>query len=285
MKVFFVYSASYSDLLREADVRILINFATIGVRGERKIPVGFKDVIIDSGGYQLQVGTSLGIYSPNRLVEQDVRDLSYIGTRQIWKKKPDVNLYAMWLSMELPKHPEVSGFFNLDILGDGIESMENQFKLEKLGVRPIPIWHLGEGEEYLEYYCRNYDYIGVGGLIAGSTSKGSLKKLVTLLNQKYKGPKYHFLGIGITGASVFMEARPYSVDFSTWSNPARFGSHIVTDPKQILKEVGLPKEIRDRMRTDKGLTYKYLREAIALIKDMETSIEAVHTDTVQELML
>lgn len=327
MKVYFVYSKSYEKLLREAECRILINFATLGTKGKIDIPKGFPEIIIDSGGYQLQVGVATRLYA-----EGDVT-----GKKKF--KNPRIDTYAMWLSDILPSHPEISGYFNLDILGDGMATLENQFAMEKYGIKPIPIWHLGEGEEYLDYYRNNYEYISVGGLIAGSASKKQLKQLTTLLNQKYPGPNYHYFGIGITGTSVFQEARPYSVDFSTWSNAARFGNQIVFDSKQVLKEESLPNEVREKMikykikcpedkcqfETEFAMVLKkhliadhnyseedakrriskakrvqkskeacleaefiiteYLKKSIVRIKELETSIETIHSDDKQLLML
>lgn len=263
MKIYLVFSASYANILREAKVRILVNYATLGRKGQIEIPRGFSEVLIDSGGYQLQVNVQ--------------------STRT-----PSVDAYSLWLVTEvLPNHPEVVGYFNLDILGDGVKTLENQFIMESYGLKPIPIWHLGEGEEYLEYYYQNYEYISVGGLVAGKSSKKELRMLTSLLTQKYPGRKYHFFGIGITGTSVFKEARPYSVDFSTWSNPARFGNEIALDPKQLLKEVSLPDEIKDRIRGknyDKELLYQYLRESVERIKSLEETIESIHDPEYQKIM-
>jgi len=281
MRIYFVYSKSYEDLLREANVRILVNYATLGRKGQIDIPKGFSEILVDSGGYQLQVGVASRLYA-----EEDL-------TRKRKYKNPNIDAYALWLLEVLPEHPEIVGYMNLDILGDGLATIENQFAMERYGLRPIPTWHLGEGEEYLDYYYQHYEYISVGGLVAGFASKKQLRGLTTLLNQKYPERKYHYFGIGITGTSVFQEARPYSVDFSTWSNPARFGNEIVVDEKQLLKEVSLPQEIKNRLKGDRKtgrkpdneLLYKYLRESIERIKNLENTIESIHSDEKQLLML
>ena len=293
VKIFFVFSASYADILREEGVRILVNFATLGTKGKKEIPKGFPEVIVDSGGFQIQMGTATRMNSPSRLAI-NTKDKGLVkGDDMVWEKQPEVDAYALWLQTEvLPYHPEVTGYFNLDILGDGLKTLENQFAMEKYGLKPIPVWHLGEGEEYLQFYWKNYEYISVGGLVAGSSSKKQLRELTALLHQKYPGRKYHYFGIGITGTSVFQEARPYSVDFSTWSNPGRFGNEIVVDEKQLLKEVSLPQEVKDRLKGDKKtgrkpdyeLMYKYLRESIERIKQLEYTIDSIHSDEHQRLM-
>ena len=263
MKIYLVYSKSYENILRDAQVRILVNYASIGKKGQIEIPKGFPEVAVDSGGYQLQMNVQ--------------------STRL-----PSVDAYSLWLVTEvLPFHPEVKAYFNLDILGDGLQTLENQFRMENYGLKPIPIFHLGEGEEFLRYYWEHYEYIAVGGLVAGNSSKKELRILTSLLTQKYPGRKYHYFGIGITGTSVFREARPYSVDFSTWANPAIYGNEIALDSKQLLKEVPLPDEIKDRIRgkgADKELLYRYLRESVERIKSLEETIETIHDPEHQRIM-
>ena len=263
MKIYFVYSKSYENLLREANCRILVNFASLGHKGRIEIPKNFCEIIVDSGGFQLQTNV------------QSTRN-------------PSVDAYSLWLATEvLPYYPKIE-YFNLDILGDGLATLENQFKMESYGLKPIPIWHCGENEDYLKFYYEHYEYISVGGLVAGSSSKKELRILMSLLTQKYPDRKYHFFGIGITGTSVFREARPYSVDFSTWANPAIYGNEIVLDPKQLLREVPLPNEIKDKLRgkdADKKLLYQYLRESIERIKSLEETIESIHDPEHQIIML
>ena len=114
MKIYFVYSKSYENLLREANCRILVNFASLGTKGKITIPKGFDDVICDSGGYQLQTNVK--------------------STRA-----PSVNAYSLWLLTEaLPNYPTLK-YFNLDILGDGMATLENQFAMERYGLKPIQI--------------------------------------------------------------------------------------------------------------------------------------------------
>ncbi len=278
MKVYLVYSESYRSILDQIQANVLVNFATLN-----KFPNGFKDIIIDSGGYQLQMGTHSKLSAPMiPVLNEDTKHL--IKDKWIWVRKPTPDAYSRWLLEVLPDHPEVKGYFNLDILGDGLATLQNQFRMESYGLRPIPVWHLGEDEEFLQYYYTHYDYIAVGGLISGSTSKKVLKQLTSLLAQKYPNMRYHYFGIGITGASVFQEMTPYSCDFSTWSNPARYGFGIKEDPKQIVKEYQLSKELRDRIRVDRKALDEELLKGAKLLVDLETKIESIRSNEKQIIM-
>ena len=58
----------------------------------------------------------------------------------------------------------------LDAIGKGPEeTLKNQQAMESLGVRPLPCFHYGEDEKYLEYYITNYDYVTLGGMVPIST--------------------------------------------------------------------------------------------------------------------
>ena len=61
--------------------------------------------------------------------------------------------------------PLVSHYANLDVIGDPAGTLENQRRLEEEGLRPIPVFHVGEDFGYLERYCEEYDYVALGGMV------------------------------------------------------------------------------------------------------------------------
>jgi hypothetical protein len=118
----------------------------------------------------------------------------------------------------------------LDGIGDPLQTYKNQLHMEALGAKPLPCFHAGEDERYLEYYVKNYDYITLGGMVGTST-----KQLCIWLDRiwsKYLTdgsgrPRLKVHGFGITAVPV-MERYPwFSVDSSSWIQSAAFGS-IVT---------------------------------------------------------
>lgn len=115
----------------------------------------------------------------------------------------------------------------LDGIGDAQLTYENQLRMEKLGVRPLPCFHAGEDERYLEWYVANYDYITLGGMVGSST-----KQLCIWLDRMWDryltdgagNPKIKVHGFGITAIPI-MERYPwYSCDSSSWIQSAAFGS-------------------------------------------------------------
>lgn len=115
----------------------------------------------------------------------------------------------------------------LDGIGDAQQTYENQLYMEKQGVKPLPCFHYGEDERYLEYYLANYDYITLGGMVPVATPQ--LKIWLDRLWEHYLTdgsgrPRCRVHGFGLTVVSL-MERYPwYSVDSSSWVQMAANGA-------------------------------------------------------------
>jgi len=113
----------------------------------------------------------------------------------------------------------------LDGIGDPLQTYRNQLAMEQLGVKPLPCFHYGEDERYLEHYIANYPYITIGGMVPISTPQ--LFLWLDRIWDKYlidgSGKariKVH--GFGLTSVPL-MERYPwYSVDSSSW---VQIGAH------------------------------------------------------------
>jgi len=117
----------------------------------------------------------------------------------------------------------------LDGIGDPLQTYRNQLEMEQLGAKPLPCFHFGEDERYLEYYIKNYSYITIGGMVGKTT-----QQLVTWLDRiwnKYLvngsgNAKIKVHAFGVTSISL-MERYPwYSCDSSSWIQSAAFGNII-----------------------------------------------------------
>ena len=117
----------------------------------------------------------------------------------------------------------------LDGIGDPLQTWRNQNHMEALGVKPLPCFHAGEDERYLEHYVQNYEYITLGGMVGTST-----KQLCIWLDRIWDRyltdgagkPRVKVHGFGITAIPV-MERYPWwSCDSSSWIQSAAFGSII-----------------------------------------------------------
>lgn len=123
----------------------------------------------------------------------------------------------------------------LDGIGDPLRTYQNQIAMEEQGVRPLPCFHYGEDERYLEWYIENYDYITIGGMVPVSTPQ--LFHWLDRIWNKYLTDgsgrariKVH--GFGLTSVDLMTRYPWYSVDSSSW---VQIGAHgnIMLDGKTI----------------------------------------------------
>lgn len=114
----------------------------------------------------------------------------------------------------------------LDGIGDPLQTYRNQLEMEERGVRPLPCFHAGEDERYLEWYVKNYEYITLGGMVGSST-----KQLCIWLDRMWDryltdgsgNARIKVHGFGITSTPI-MERYPWhSCDSSSWIQSTAFG--------------------------------------------------------------
>lgn len=120
----------------------------------------------------------------------------------------------------------------LDGIGDPLKTYQNQWAMEQLGAKPLPCFHFGEDERYLDHYVRNYEYITLGGMVGKSSAT-----LATWLDRIWERhlidgsgrPRLKVHAFGITAIPI-MERYPwFSVDSSSWIQTAAFGNIFTTE--------------------------------------------------------
>lgn len=120
----------------------------------------------------------------------------------------------------------------LDGIGDPLQTYRNQLEMEMRGCKPLPCFHAGEDERYLEYYVANYEYITLGGMVGSSSKQLSIwldRMWERYLTDGSGNPKIKVHGFGIT-AIPLMERYPwYSCDSSSWIQSAAFGSIVTAE--------------------------------------------------------
>lgn len=141
----------------------------------------------------------------------------------------------------------------LDHIGSAQGTYENQMAMEKLGVTPLPCFHYGEDERYLEWYIANYDYITIGGMVPISTPQ--LRLWLDRIWEKYMidgsgRPKIKFHGFGLTTLSL-MERYPwYSVDSSSWVQMAATGNLLIPGHGTVAVSANSPSRKKQNQHID-----------------------------------
>lgn len=262
LKVYLAYSSNYHDLLERNNSRMIISFGR--AEGDQKkgnyvLPQGFNDYILDSGGFQFQTGVT---------------------TRSI-----SVGSYSLFIEFALRENGDkLKGWMGLDV-ADWEISLKNYDELKKNGFPCIPVWKAFWPDEILEYLCSEYDYLAIGG-IAFTAKKSTLRSTWERVFQKYPNKKFHLLGVGVRAGLVLRTFRPYSIDVSTWSAPARFGQHLVWDEKVgKIYQRELPPELRQKLRDDENYEREQVEQAIQALQKFETGLDNLHEPTQEQLDL
>lgn len=151
----------------------------------------------------------------------------------------DITKYCNYIKQNMDIIEHVDGILCasvLDGIGDPQKTYDNQMEMERQGVKPLPCFHYGEDERYLEWYVANYDYITLGGMVPIST-----KQLIYWLDRlwdKYLTdgagrPKIKVHGFGLTSLPLMKRYPWFSVDSSTWVQWAANGMILLPGMGQV----------------------------------------------------
>lgn len=122
-------------------------------------------------------------------------------------------------------------YANLDVLHDARRTWRNQEMMEKSGLHPLPVFHMGDPIKYLHRCVAEYDYFCIGGLAGGSNTDQRKKFLdscfleISRLSKNKTFPKLH--GFGMTALSLIFAYPWQSVDSTSWLLTAAMGSIIL----------------------------------------------------------
>ena len=131
--------------------------------------------------------------------------------------------YADWVKRW---EPLFDHYANLDVIGDPEATLTNQRRLEDMGLRPMPVFHVGSPWEYLERYLDEYDYIALGGLVPHTRRQRHLIPwLIKAFRMLTPGKGYH--GFGTTGWTIMSSFPWNSVDSSSWASGYMFGQGVM----------------------------------------------------------
>jgi len=199
MRVYLAGVEGSSDIIKKIKPKnLLMSYYSLHNKSLEKIVnyLGYNvNIFLDSGAFTA--------YTQKKVI--DIH--KYI--RYIKKYKKYIHLYA-----------------NLDVIGDADKTKINQKIMENEQLKPLPTYHFGEPEEYLDYYLNNYNYIALGALVNDKRNKKRKTNLIkkSVLKAKKRNVKIHLFGI--TDAAIIKKYYDfiYSVDSTSWLSGSRFGN-------------------------------------------------------------
>lgn len=155
-----------------------------------------------------------------------------------------LNEYAAWLK-DWAGHLTVRA--TLDVIGDHHATMRNTHKLEDMGFRVLPVFHVGTPWAELEKLCAEYDYVALGGMVPHAKIPDAVLRWLVRCFQIARDHGTVFHGFGQTKLDVLAKLPFYSVDSSAWSAGMRFGQLYLWDDdnkKMITVSPGNPRTAR-----------------------------------------
>jgi len=149
------------------------------------------------------------------------------GAFSAWSQGEKININD-YISFIKEHEDIISVYANLDVIGNAEATWKNQRRMEKTGLTPLPVFHYGEDEKWLQKYMgTGHKYIGLGGMVPISTR--DLKYWLDQIFSKYlvneNGmPKIKIHGFGLTSLVLMLRYPWYSVDSTSWVITGRLGS-------------------------------------------------------------
>lgn len=134
---------------------------------------------------------------------------------------------------------EFDFFVNFDYVKDSKTVWDMQKRLEKMGIRPMPMYHGDSSIEWFRRYLEEgYDYIGLGSLKQPRSSWRAAQQFIDdVFNEiekfEVRGRKIWMHGFGRTSYALMWGWPWGSVDSSTWARVGGHGRILIPTSKKI----------------------------------------------------
>jgi len=114
------------------------------------------------------------------------------------------------------------GYIEID-QGGKDNKIKTRARLEKLGLRPIPVYHpVNDGWEYFDYLAKRYDRICLGNVVMAD--QATRKRLIaTVWERRREYPNLWIHALGLTPSELTTAYPMNSCDSSTWIAGIRWG--------------------------------------------------------------
>jgi hypothetical protein len=121
----------------------------------------------------------------------------------------------------------------VDFTCDCTPNFKTHARLEKMGLRSMPVYHGDDNTDYIRRYAdKGYDYIAIGNPTGAERKRGT--KLRRCLDAVFNlGEKLNlgFHGLAMTAPWIMLDYPWRSIDSSSWARVAGFGSILGWDER------------------------------------------------------
>ncbi len=115
----------------------------------------------------------------------------------------------------------ISDYAVLDVIGDNKSTMDNIAIMQKEGLNPWPVFHMGSNLDDLKYYLDNYNKLALGGMVSSPNLNNWLVSVWQEILTRAPQCKIH--GFGLTSQEKMQSYPFYSCDSSSWCSFSRYG--------------------------------------------------------------
>jgi len=176
-----------------------------------------KNVLIDSGVYALAMDHARA------------HDMSHNEALGLPPDKVDGfdKLFELYVAV-MKRFGDASwGYIEID-QGGRDNKIKTRTRLEKLGLRPIPVYHpMNDGWDYFDYLAQRYDRMCFGNVVQADMA--TRKRLIaTAWERRRKYPHLWIHALGLTPTELTTAFPMNSCDSSTWISGLRWGVHKAT---------------------------------------------------------
>jgi hypothetical protein len=173
-------------------------------------------------------------------VKKKVKLILDSGAYTAWRLRREVSL-TKYIAF-IHKHNEyLHGYMNLDVMPgtpgghktqpqveeSARQGWENLCEMKAAGLKPIPVYHMGERRYWLEKMIdAGYDYIALGGvaMLADEVRQPWLDEIFDFLCRPHGYPPVRIHGLGITSSPLLLRYPWTSVDSVSWLQAAANGT-------------------------------------------------------------
>lgn len=151
------------------------------------------------------------------------------GAYSAWARGKEIKLqeYIDFVK-KYKSHLEV--YANLDDISDPEKTWKNQKEMERQGLSPLPVYHVGEDEKYLKKVME-YEYFAIGGMALKSARVrvNEFDRIFSRICPEENNylPTHKVHGFGMTSLDLMFRYPWWSVDSTSWVVTGRYGSIFV----------------------------------------------------------
>lgn len=176
-------------------------------------------------GYQACTKAKVGIMMDSGVFSYRTHKAFLTRSGKSIESLPDEDTYIRMYVKWCKEFAHLWDFYvTVDIAVVAKDNFERHIKLEKMGIRPVPVFHGDDSVEYLRRYAdRGYDFICIGSPRSLRTTVRQTRQYMDAVFNEGEKHSLKFHGLAMTTPWLMLDYPFASIDSSSWSRSAGYG--------------------------------------------------------------